>query len=84
MALIKDGKNSDDAKKFYDYLASKDAQTLVLETAFRRPLRDDISVNTVVDLPDLGSIKQFELSDQKMGEEREAFLAEWRALVAAR
>jgi len=32
----------------------------------------------------LGSIKQFELSDQKMGVEREAFLAEWRALVAAR
>lgn len=84
MALIKDGKNTDDAKKLYDYLASKDAQTLVLSTAFRRPLRDDISVNSVVDLPDLGSIKQFELSDQQMGAEREAFLAEWRALVAAR
>lgn len=84
MALIKDGKNSDEAQKLYDYLSSKEAQTLVLETAFRRPLREDIAINTVVDLPDLSSIKQFPLSDDQMGADRDAFLTEWRGLVASR
>lgn len=84
MALIKGAKNGEEAKKLYDYLASVEAQELVLETAFRRPLREDIAVNEIVELPALTSIKTFAIDDKKMGEDRDAFLAQWRTLVAER
>jgi len=84
MALIKGGKNPDEARKLYEFLASKKNQIEVFKTAYRRPLRPDIAVNQLALLPTLASIKVTPLDDAQMGSERAAFIAQWRELISAR
>src|SRR4051812_6679037 len=42
MALVKNSPNPADAKKFYDYLASRPAQEMLVKKFYRRPIRDDV------------------------------------------
>jgi iron(III) transport system substrate-binding protein len=84
MALIKGGRNPESARKLYDFLASRPAQEEVFKSAFRRPLRSDIAVNTLTSLPAMDQIRVHALDDDRMGADREAFLARWRALVSQR
>lgn len=84
MALIKGGKNPAEARKLYEFLASKATQTEVFKSAYRRPLRTDIDVSKLSDLPPLDRIKVVQLDDAAMGAERAAFLTQWRQLLAAR
>lgn len=84
MALIKGGKNPAEARKLYEFLASKSVQTKVFQSAYRRPLREDIDVSSLSDLPALSSIKVVRLDDARMGSERAAFIAQWRRTISAR
>lgn len=84
MALVKGGRNPESARKLYDFLASRPAQEEVFKSAFRRPLRSDIAVNTLTSLPAMDQIRVHALDDDRMGADREAFLARWRALVSQR
>lgn len=84
MALIKGGKNPDQARILFDFLASAPVQTEIFKSAYRRPLRADIPVDQITSLPAMANIKIFELDDDVMGREREAFLAQWRTLMANR
>jgi len=84
MALIKGGKNPEPARKLYEFLASREAQTEIFKSAFRRPLREDIDVSQLADLPALSSIRVVALDDARMSAERADFIAEWRQLVNAR
>lgn len=84
MALIKGGKNPEDARTFYEFLASRPAQTEIFKTAYRRPLRADVDVSKLSDLPALSTIKVVALDDARMGADRAAFIARWRQLVGAR
>lgn len=84
MALIKGAKHAAEAKKLYEFLASKKAQTEIFKTAYRRPLRTDIDVSKLADLPALSAIKVLALDDAQMGVDRAQFLAEWRAIVSNR
>lgn len=84
MALIKGAKHPAEAKKLYEFLASKKAQTEIFKTAYRRPLRTDIDVSKLADLPALSDIQVLALDDEQMGAERAEFLAEWRALLSNR
>lgn len=84
MALIKGGKNPQDARKLYEFLASRDLQTDVFETAYRRPLRSDIDVSQFSDLPALSGIRLIALDNARMGAERSAFIEQWRQAVSAR
>jgi iron(III) transport system substrate-binding protein len=84
MALIKGGKHPEEARKLYEFLASKKNQIEVFKTAYRRPLRADIAVNQLALLPTLSSIKVTPLDDAQMGSERAAFIAQWRDLINAR
>lgn len=68
----------------YDFLASRPAQEEVFKSAFRRPLRSDIAVNTLTSLPAMDQIRVHALDDERMGADREAFLARWRDLVSQR
>lgn len=84
MALIKGGKNADAARKLYDFLASKDAQSLIFKSAYRRPLRTDIDVSTMSELPKMSAIKIISLDDAAMGADRNVFLTQWRQIISAR
>lgn len=84
MALIKGGKNPDEARKLYEFLASAQAQTDIFKQTYRRPLRQDVDVRTLSALPALADIKIARLDDKAMGEERAAFLARWRELTSKR
>jgi len=84
MALIRGGKNPEDARKLYEFLASRPAQTEIFKTAYRRPLRTDVDVSKLSDLPALSTIKVVPLDDARMGADRAAFIARWRQLIGTR
>lgn len=84
MALIKGAKHPAEARKLYEFLASKEAQTDIFKSAFRRPLRADIDVSILSTLPALNTVKVVPLDDEKMSQDRAAFLAEWREIISAR
>ncbi|WP_426117163.1 ABC transporter substrate-binding protein [Pseudomonas sp. DSP3-2-2] len=83
MALIKGGKHPAQARKLYDFLASQAVQTNIFKSAFRRPVRTDIDVSKLSDLPALENIKVIPLDDHEMETDRAAFLAQWRQLLAS-
>ncbi|MBP6020299.1 MAG: extracellular solute-binding protein [Burkholderiaceae bacterium] len=84
MALIKGAKHPEEARKLYEFLASKDLQTEVFKTAYRRPLREDIDVTQFTELPAMQSVKIIALDDGKMAADRSEFLAQWRQIISAR
>jgi len=84
MALIKGAKHPAETRKLYEFLASKEAQTDIFKSAFRRPLRTDIDVSALSTLPALNTIKVVPLDEEKMSQDRAAFLAEWREIISAR
>ena len=82
MALVKGSKNPEEAKKFYDFLASKAAQEMLVKQFFRRPVRDDIDT-TRVGLPRTTEFKAAAIDDGKATAAQPAFLAMWKEMVAA-
>lgn len=83
MALVKGGPNPADAKKLYDFLASKGAQEMLVKKFFRRPIRDDIDT-TQVGLPKAGSFKATPIDDRKASAEQPAFIKSWKEMIAAK
>ncbi|MDQ3027922.1 MAG: ABC transporter substrate-binding protein [Pseudomonadota bacterium] len=82
MALVKKSPNPAEAKKFYDFLASKQAQEMLVKKFFRRPIRDDVDL-TAVGLPRTTAFKVAPIDDVKASAAQPAFLASWKELVAA-
>ncbi len=83
MALVKGGPNSADAKKFYDFLASREAQEMLVKKFYRRPIRDDVDT-TQVGLPKAGSFKAMSVDDQKLAADQPTFIKMWKEMVAAK
>jgi iron(III) transport system substrate-binding protein len=83
MALVKGGPNPADAKKFYDFLASKSAQEMLVKKFFRRPIRDDVDT-AQVGLPKSGAFKAMSVDDQKLAADQPAFIKAWKELTAAK
>ena len=83
MALVKGGPNPADAKKFYDFLASRQAQELMVKKFFRRPIRDDIDTSAM-GLPKPGAFKAMAVDDQKLAADQPAFIKAWKEMVAAK
>jgi iron(III) transport system substrate-binding protein len=81
MALVKGGPNPADAKKFYDYLASKQAQEMLVKKFFRRPIRDDVDTTTV-GLPRVNAFKATAIDDVKAAADQPAFIKTWKELAA--
>ena len=82
MALVKGSPNPGEAKKFYDFLASKQAQEMLVAKFFRRPIRDDVDT-TKVGLPRASSLKASPIDDVKASAAQPAFIASWKEMVAA-
>jgi iron(III) transport system substrate-binding protein len=82
MALVKNAPHPDDARKFYDYLASRQAQQMLVQRFFRRPVREDVDLASV-GLPPMSRIKASKVDDAKATAEQPAFIAMWKEMVAA-
>jgi iron(III) transport system substrate-binding protein len=83
MALVKGGPNPADAKKFYDYLASAQAQEMLVKKFYRRPIREDVDT-AKIGLPAVGTFKLTQTDDQKLSAGQPAFIASWKEMVAAK
>lgn len=83
MALVKNAPNPAAAKRMYDLLLSREVQLALLENAFRRPSRSDIDVSKHLDMPSLEDIKIVPVDEAEASADRDAFLARWRAHLAA-
>ncbi len=83
LVLAKNAPNGAVARAAFDHIISRDVQIALLENAFRRPTRSDIDVSRHADLPNIGSIRVFDLDEQVAAARRTEFLAEWTAAVAA-
>lgn len=78
MSIIKDGRNPDSAKKFYDWALSADVQSRALEVnAFQVP--SNKGANTSPEAPDMSSIKLIDYDFTLYGssDERKRLLAKW-------
>jgi iron(III) transport system substrate-binding protein len=82
MALVKGSKNPQEAKKFFDFLASKQAQEILVAKFFRRPIREDIDTTRVAGLPRITAIKVRPLDDARATAAQPAFLTMWKELIA--
>ena len=83
MALVKGGPNPADAKKFYDFLASKQAQEMLVKKFFRRPIREDVDL-AQIGLPKAGSFKAMAVDDQKLAADQPTFIKSWKEFTAAK
>lgn len=83
LALVKHSPNPEAAKRMYDLLLSREVQLALLQNAFRRPSRNDIDVSKHLDMPALADIKIVPLDEAEASADRDAFLARWRAHLAA-
>jgi iron(III) transport system substrate-binding protein len=83
MALVKGSPNPVEAKKFYDFLASKQAQEMLVKRFYRRPIRDDVDT-TAVGLSRTSSFKAAAIDDVKLSAAQPGFIASWKELVAAK
>lgn len=83
LALLKGAPAGALAQKACDHLLSKEVQTELLLTAFRRPARSDIDVAKLVDLPALSSIKVFAVDEEEAAAKRADFIKSWQALAVA-
>ncbi len=78
MSIIKGARNMDEAKKFYDWALSADAQTLALDVkAYQVP--SNKGAKTSPSAPDLSSIKLIDYDFKKYGSsaERKRLLKKW-------
>lgn len=78
MSIVKGARNMDEAKKFYDWALSAEAQTLALEVnAFQVP--SNKGAETSPSAPDLSSIKLIDYDFKKYGSsaERKRLLKKW-------
>jgi iron(III) transport system substrate-binding protein len=82
MALVKGAKNPQEAKKFFDFLASKSTEELLARKFFRRPVREDIDT-TPMGLPRTREFKVRPLDDAKATAAQPAFLVMWKELAAS-
>lgn len=78
MGLIKGAKNPEAAKKFMDFLQSKDAQEIVAKEIKRRPVRSDIE--SLEDLKPLNEIKLVDYDFNMAANNKKENLQKWKEL----
>jgi len=80
MALVKNSPNPTEARKFYDFLASKDTQEMLFKKFYRRPVRDDIDT-AKIGLPPTTQFKVKPIDDTKATAAQPEFLKMWKELA---
>src|SRR5688572_27021888 len=83
MALVKGSPNAKEARVFYDFLASKQAQEMLVKKFFRRPMREDVDT-TKVGLKRVNEFKAAPTDHVKLTATQPAFIKTWKEMVAAK
>lgn len=83
MGIVKGAKHLAEAQKLFDFLASREAQEALFKAAYRRPIRQDIDVTKLSSLPAISAVKTIAIDEAKGAADQPAFLAAWKAAVAA-
>ena len=77
VALVKDGKNQDNAKLFYEFLFDKDVRVTLAEDLFQIPTRTDISVDDMPDWYKDIEIKSLDLDWEVLAEKEAEWMQYW-------
>ncbi len=78
-AILANCRNMDSAKKFIDFMTSKDAMLIVRDECFRRPVSTEIEGPK--HLPDLADMKFFPYEAQKAAENKRALVTEFNNML---
>lgn len=81
-AIVKGGPNTENAKIFMDWLLTKEAQELSVETSYRYPVRDDVSAPE--GLPALSDVDLVDYDRIKATEMKEDVLAKFEELITSK
>ncbi|BBK32662.1 iron(III) transport system substrate-binding protein [Stella humosa] len=82
VAIIKGGPNTENAKKFVDYINRKDVREMILAKHFRRPARQDIDLSKMPGgMPQLSSIKLAPYDETRWTEQRVPTLARIKDVI---
>lgn len=82
VAIIKNAKNIENAKKFIDFVLSKETQTLMASQLSRRSIRND--VESPKGLGPLKDIKFVDYDFQWASKEKDNVLKEWKNIIIGR
>lgn len=77
IALVKGSKNSEDAKKFYEFVTSAEAMKLQAEKFYRIPARTDIPKETMPDWIKNANYKELELDWDLISEKESEWMKKW-------
>jgi iron(III) transport system substrate-binding protein len=81
-AVVKGGPNTENAKKFMDWLLTKEAQELSVATSFRYPVRSDVAAPQ--GLPALSEVDLVSYDRPKAASMKEAVLAKFDADIISK
>jgi iron(III) transport system substrate-binding protein len=82
VAIVKGGPNTDNAKKFVDYVTRKDVREMILKATFRRPARQDLDLSTLPgNMPALSSLKLLSYDEASWGAKRSETLEKLKDLI---
>ena len=71
VSIVKGGPNTENAKKFVDYINQKETREMILAATFRRPTRSDLDLAKLPGgLPALSSIKLVNYDEEGWTEKR--------------
>lgn len=79
LAIVKDAKNMENAKKFVDFALSKETQEIMATELSRRSIRNDVEAPE--GLPPLGDIKQVEYDFNWASDKKEENLNKWKDII---
>ena len=77
VGLIKDGKNTENAKLFYEFLFDKDVRAQLAEDLFQIPTRSDISADDMPDWYKELDLKPLDLDWTVMSEKEAEWMQHW-------
>jgi len=81
MALVKGGPNADNGKKFIDWLLTKEVQEYLVKEVGRRSVRKDVGG---AGMTPITKIKLAKYDIKAAAASRNAYIAKWKELLAAR
>jgi iron(III) transport system substrate-binding protein len=84
VAIVKGAKNRQQARVFYDYIASKEGRERVLKESFRRTARTDVDIARISPLPGLAGHKMLIIDETAAAADYSTLLAKWKQANAAR
>lgn len=81
IALVKGSKNSEEAKKFYEFVTSPEAMKLQAEKFYRIPARTDIPKETLPEWIKKAEYKELELDWEMISEKEADWMKKWDAEI---